>query len=241
MTEQFGAELRPRTPRPRRAGGPLLVVLIVLVIAALGLGTWWFRAARTEPAVEVSGVTPGSPLPSSAPAAARPETTGDSGQQSAGPLPAIPGVKVEAVAADWAKRWGTPPKAFAKGYDTTAKLPGTAYRARFGVLSSPDGDGTEVATLFCTVGDQQHTKDRRLIRAMVDSCLAPALRGEEKATVSTWLNAQDYSHDVFATRELPRFVVDLVSSESVFHISLVSKGRKAGPGAVPTTRTEPAG
>ncbi|WP_229402624.1 hypothetical protein [Micromonospora okii] len=208
------------------------------IVAALVVGgAWWFRAARPEPVADGRGHPSGSAT--SAPAGEERPDAG--GPRSAGPLPPIPGAKVEAIAAGWAQRWGKPAKASAKGYDTTATLPGTAYRTRFGVTRSRDGDRSEVATLFCITSDPRLAKGRRLIRAVVDSCLAPALRGEEKAAVSTWLTAQDYSHDLFATRVLPRFVVDLVSSKGIFQVNLVSKGRTVGPGAVPTTDTEPAG
>ena len=111
-------------------------------------------------------------------------------------------------------------------------LPGTAYRTRFGVLKSPVGDGTQVATLFCITTDERIVRDERLIRAIVDSCLAPALRDEEKATLSTWLTEQDYSRDAYADRELPRFHAELVSAGTVFQVLLVSKDRTVGPGPI---------
>jgi hypothetical protein len=142
---------------------------------------------------------------------------------------------VDAVAAGWAQRWGTPPKASARGYDTTAVLPGTTFLTRFGVLKSPVGDGTQVATLFCVTTDERIVRDERLIQAIVDTCLAPALQDDEKTTLSTWLTKQDYSHDAYADQELARFHANLVSAADVFQVLLVSKGRTVGPGSYPTT------
>jgi hypothetical protein len=158
-------------------------------------------------------------------------------QRSPIPLPPIPGTTVAAVAAGWTKLWDTPPKTSARGYDTKATLPGTDYNTRFGILKSAAGDGTEVGTLFCITSDQRLIRDGRFIRAVVDACLGPALRDEEKTTLHTWLTEQDYSGNVHEIRELPRFNAELVSAGNGFQVRLLSKGQTI-PGAPPTTGTE---
>ncbi|TDC41349.1 hypothetical protein [Micromonospora sp. KC213] len=120
-------------------------------------------------------------------------------------------------------------------------MPGTGYRTRFGVLKSSIGDGIEVATLYCIVADDRVTVDRRLIRAVVDSCLAPALRNGEAESFSSWLSQQDYSREVYAVREFPRFNAELLSIVGrVYQVRVGSKGQ-TGPGAVPTTGAGSAG
>ncbi|MEV4662839.1 hypothetical protein AB0J85_12905 [Micromonospora echinofusca] len=240
MKGQVGAEAEPRPPRSRWVGRGRLAVRIVPAVAVLALGgAWWFSAVGEEPTVR--GPEAGPVRTADTPNVERPSTPQEATQQSGTPLPPIPGTTVDAVAADWAKLWKTPLQPSTRGYDTTAALPGTGYRTRFVALRSPAGDGTELATLFCLTRDQRLVRDRRLVRAVVDSCLAPALRDGEKSTLSTWLTEQDYSRDVYATRELPRFVVELVSRDDAFQVKLASKGRTAGPGAVPAASTSATG
>ncbi|WP_092378922.1 hypothetical protein [Micromonospora phaseoli] len=159
---------------------------------------------------------------------------------SAAPLPPIPGTTVETVAASWRKRWDSPPKAFARGYDTTAAMPGTGLRTRYGVLKSPSGDGTAVATLFCMVVEGKVTVDDRFLKAVVDACLAPALRTGERATLLTWLAEQDYSDDVYAQLPLTRFDARVVAVRGSFSVHLESKGR-TGPDGAPATGAGSAG
>jgi hypothetical protein len=225
MTDGVGADAEPRPPRPRWVVRPLFAVLIVLAIAVLAVGgAWWFKAAKTQTEPAAVGSPSSAATAPSTPVAERPSAPERSAERSPRPLPPIPGTTVEAVAAGWAKLWGTAPKPSPRGYDTRATLPGTRYVTRFGVLRSAAGDDT-VATLFCMTADQHLSKDQRLIRAVLDSCVAPALRDGEKTALLTWLSEQDYSRDVDAKREFPRFNVEVVSVGTAFQVRLVSKGR----------------
>ncbi len=243
MTDQVGDEVGPQPPRSWWVRRPLLTLFTVLIVLGAAVfvlaGAWWYNAVKLD--LPADGPDYSSVLDPRMPRVERSSFIEGAGQQSDGPVPAIPGMMADVVAAGWVKRWETPPKPAPNGYDTKATLPGTNYLTRFGVMNSPVGDGAEVATLFCIVVDDHLVRDQRLIRAVVDSCLAPALSAEEKTTLSTWLTEQDYSERVYETRELARFVSVVLSMEDVFQVTLVSKGRTAGPGAVPTSRTSSTG
>ncbi|GIJ07572.1 hypothetical protein ACFFMR_10370 [Micromonospora andamanensis] len=241
MTDQVGADARP-SPRFGRRGKILLAGLIVV---AVGLGGAWWHGEREPagtagPAGPTSGTPQGDtpPGPESEP---EPAPSGEaSDAPSAAPLPPIPGTTVESVAANWRKRWDTPPKAFARGYDTTAAMPGTGLRTRFGVLKSPIGEGESVATLFCMVLEKKVDIDKRFLEAVIDACLAPALRADEPAALLTWLAEQDYSADVYDQLPLARFDATVTAVRGSFSVHLRSKGR-TGQADAPATGAGSAG
>lgn len=209
------------------------MALTALVAVGAAAGGWWLNASKPAPAADgLASPVPIAGMPTMERAS---ETQPSRVVQTPSPMPPIPGTTVDAVAAGWAKLLGTPPKPSARGYETTAPLPGAGYRSRFIVLKSPFGDGTEVAALFCTSGDEHIVRDRRLVRAVVDNCLGPALRGDEKPDLTAWLTEQDYSEDVHATREFPRFFANLVSAGTSYHVALYSKGQATPWAAPPTT------
>ncbi|GIJ21647.1 hypothetical protein [Micromonospora lutea] len=234
MTGQMEADAH-RRPRFGRGGKALLAGLILLIIAALALGATWWRGDR-EPAGSAGSVA-SDPVPhqTGAPPQQEPAPTGEATDQpSAAPLPPIPGTTVEAVAAGWRGHWGTPPKAFARGYDTTATMPGTGVRTRYGLLKSPAGDGTSVATLFCLIPETKGDIDDRFLKAVVDACLTPALRASERATLLTWLAEQDYTVDVSEQLPLARFDATVTAVRGDFSVHLRSKGRTGQAGAPAT-------
>ncbi|MEV2239098.1 hypothetical protein [Micromonospora sp. NPDC049891] len=218
----------------------MLAGLALLIVIAVGLGgAWWYGGRETSgtagPAVPTPVAPPGATPPGATPQVPEPAPSGAaSDTSSAAPLPPIPGTTVESVAAGWRKRWDTPPKAFSRGYDTTAPMPGTGLRTRYGVLKSPIGDGKSVATLFCLVPDSKVDIDERFLKAVVDACLAPALRSEEPAALLSWLAQQDYSADVYEELPLARFDATVTAVRGSFSLHLRSKGRTGQAGAPAT-------
>ncbi|NGM14577.1 hypothetical protein O3597_00040 [Verrucosispora sp. WMMA2044] len=210
-----------------------------MVAAGLG-GAMWNDEREPAGTAGPAGLTPVAPT-GDTPQVPEPAPSGEaSDPPSAAPLPPIPGTTVESVAAGWRKRWDTPPKASSRGYDTTAPMPGTGLRTRYGVLKSPTGDGESVATLFCLVPDSKVDINERFLKAVVDACLAPALRSEEPAALLSWLAQQDYSADVYEELPLTRFDATVTAVRGSFSLHLRSKGR-TGQADAPATGAGSAG
>ncbi|TDB84945.1 hypothetical protein E1091_17160 [Micromonospora fluostatini] len=111
-------------------------------------------------------------------------------------------------------------------------LAGFDHPVRFGLARGTTDNGVRPTSVTCTTHDEPPlVVDRKLIRALLDSCLTPALVDGEKSALSGWLTEQDYTADVYATRGFDRFNAEVVASMGVFKVRLVAKGR-TGPGAV---------
>ncbi|MFI9525294.1 hypothetical protein [Micromonospora rosaria] len=257
MTGQDRDRTAPREPLPetddppppagsRRPGKPLIAGAVLVAAAVAATGVLWLRAdpPADAPTAEGPGAAapPAAPAPGSGPAVEAPtgesptgapvDGAAPSGQPTAVALPAIPGSTIDEITAGWTKRFGTTPQAQDRHYSAQATLPGYDQPVRLGLVSGTDDGDNGPTSVYCSTHDDPPLRvDRKLIRALLDSCLAPALADGEQEALTGWLARQDYSADVYATRGFDRFNAEVVSAGGALQVQVQAKGR-TGPGAV---------
>jgi hypothetical protein len=113
---------------------------------------------------------------------------------------------VGAVIAFWKARWKVPLKfdTYHRLHSAIVDYPPASGRLHL-TVQQQDDKGDTFVSVRCIVEHRPSTFTKKLLTAVVDDCLAPALRGTEKSAVLNWLGARDYQrfdHGQAMTREV---------------------------------------
>ncbi|MFE9871548.1 hypothetical protein ACFYON_12990 [Micromonospora sp. NPDC005686] len=185
-----------RTRPPGRRLRIAVPVLVLLLAGAAGFVLWGERGAE-----------PGCPP---APIGAR----GEPGEYQSVPTAAVPtasgpaqvfaGTTAEEVTDAWVRRWPGPVTMDRSLRIINVTLPGTRDELSAAVVPPTKDRRDEVGHVICRV-KLQGSLSRSLLRTLVDGCLGPVLKTDERAAVRDWLTGVDLSPPHFQMKRSPRF------------------------------------
>jgi hypothetical protein len=121
-----------------------------------------------------------------------------------GPVPAFVGMTPSKVTAAWVERWPGPVTVNGAVRNVRVTLPGTRDQLSATVGQPTKDRRNEVAHVACLV-KHRGTVSRPLLQTLVDGCLGPVLRPEERKAVLDWLIGADLSVPHYQFRRSPRF------------------------------------
>ncbi|MFC0029030.1 hypothetical protein ACFFMM_05755 [Micromonospora chaiyaphumensis] len=121
-----------------------------------------------------------------------------------GPVKVLAGTTPGQVTDAWVKRWPGPVDVDGSLHTVRATLPGTRDQLSASVGQPAKDRRDEVTRVFCLV-KHRGTVQPPLVRTLVDGCLGPVLRAEERTAVLAWLNSADLSVPHQQVRRFPRF------------------------------------
>lgn len=121
-----------------------------------------------------------------------------------GPAPALAGATPSQVTDAWVERWPGPVTVKGSLHTIQVTLPGTQDQLSAAVGQPSKDRRDEVGQVLCMV-KLHGAVQRPLLQTLVDGCLGPVLRPEERKTVLGWLVDTDFSVPRAETRESDRF------------------------------------
>lgn len=117
-----------------------------------------------------------------------------------GPAPSLAGLTPSTVTDAWVKRWPVTVKEDGALHTIKVTLPDTKDSLAAAVGQPSKDRRDEVGHVFCMV-KLRAAVQRPLLRTLVDDCIGPVLKVEERKAVFNWLIGVDFSAPIFKSRE----------------------------------------
>jgi hypothetical protein len=119
----------------------------------------------------------------------------------------IPGTSIKALTAWWTQQWKTPFQQLPKNpavYQAVVEKDGKNQYV-IAAVQARDNRTDEPYVIICDIARDKVVVDQALLHKIVETCLAPVLQGDEQQEVPAWLYAQNFSTDLDAVQDFPRF------------------------------------
>ncbi|MEK8108117.1 hypothetical protein NKG94_30225 [Micromonospora sp. M12] len=119
-----------------------------------------------------------------------------------GPAPSLAGLTPSKVTDAWVKRWSVPVTEDGALHTIKVTLPDTKDSLAAAVGQPSKDRRDEVGHVFCMV-KLRGAVQRPLLRTLVEDCVGPVLKAEERKAVLKWLIGVDFSAPIFKSRRPP--------------------------------------
>jgi hypothetical protein len=223
MAETNGAD----STRRWIIGGVVLAVVVtgVTVWAVRGNDTHTGRTAQTAGGTSAVTAPAAAGDPSGAPGSPQVERPGPENVETVQANPAyrpIAGSDISAVVQAWSKHWKIEVKKDDElTHSAFVKFPPVGSDLQLVALQPEAGPPGTAVAVRCAWEHRPGAVTRAILTAVVDECLAPALRPGEREPVLSWLVKQDYRGRHNATQRMERFDVLVEELNDATRISLV--------------------
>ncbi|MFF0229926.1 hypothetical protein [Micromonospora sp. NPDC005254] len=140
-----------------------------------------------------------------------------------GPMAAFPGMTPSKVTDAWAERWRVPVTADGALHIIRVTLPGKQGQLSAAV-GQPSKDRTnEVAQVLCMV-KLHGAVQRPLLQTLVEGCIGPVLKAEERKAVLNWLVGVDFSAPTYQLRRTSEYELNANhNSDENFALTLYAR------------------